>query len=344
MRADRLLSILMLLQTHPRLTARELAERLEVSERTIHRDMEALSAAGVPVIAERGTGGGWLLLDGYRSDLTGLNEAELKALFVSKPAQLLADLGLDKAAEAALIKLLASLPAMSRQDAEFTRRRIHIDGAGWHQRAAEAVPVLPTLQEALWQERKLQLVYTRSDGATVERVVDPLGLVAKASTWYLVGAVEGEARSYRVGRIEQAIMLDQRCERPHNFDLAAFWEQSMVEFKANLPRYPVTVRVDQALVPRLQSSGRYCRIEHVSAPDHQQRVIVSLRFDAAWAACEHLLGFGAQVEILAPAELRASIIGAAQEILAMYVQAGSTDQVELHETIVTDGILSDQTS
>src|SRR5215831_17768904 len=184
MRADRLISIMLLLQVRRQITARELARRLEVSERTIHRDMEALGMAGVPVVAERGTGGGWSLLEGYRTNLTGLTGTEMQALLLAKPSPLLADLGLRQAAEVALLKLLAALPAMSRRAAEYARQRLHVDGAGWHE-AAEAVPFLLPIQEAIWQERKLRLTYQRGDGATVERLVDPLGLVAKGGVWYL---------------------------------------------------------------------------------------------------------------------------------------------------------------
>lgn len=318
MRADRLVSILLLLQQHRRLTARELAGRLEVSERTIHRDMEALGASGIPVVAERGVGGGWALIEGYRTDLTGLNEAEIQALFVAKPARLLADLGLDKAAEAALIKLFAALPVKSRQDAEFTRRHIHIDGAGWHARAAEAVPVLPTLQEAIWQERKLLLSYRRGDGTLVERLVDPLGLVAKGSAWYLIAAVEGTLRNYRVSRVQSATITDAPSSSPPDFDLAAYWEQSVAEFKANLPRYPAVVRCDPALLPRLQSGGHYAKIEAVSDPDDQNCVTVTLRFDAEFEACAFMLSVGPQLEIVQPDALRERVIATAQAIIARY--------------------------
>ncbi|MGH2485956.1 MAG: helix-turn-helix transcriptional regulator, partial [Ktedonobacterales bacterium] len=158
MRADRLLSILLLLQTHRRMTGRELARRLEVSARTIHRDMQALGISGVPVVAERGSGGGWTLLDGYQTNLTGLNEAEIQALFASRSSRLLADLGLRKAGEGALIKLLAALPAMSRQDAEYARQRFYVDASGWA-RPEEAIPHLGTLQDAVWRERRLRFTY-----------------------------------------------------------------------------------------------------------------------------------------------------------------------------------------
>src|SRR5262245_47009140 len=148
MRADRLLSIVLLLQTHGQLTSRTLAERLEVSERTIHRDMEALSFSGIPVIAERGSTGGWSLLGEYRTNLTGLNEAEIQSLFVTQPPKLLADLNLEKAAEGALLKLLAALPAAYRRGAERARQRIYVDVAGWA-RKEEAVPFLSVLQDAI---------------------------------------------------------------------------------------------------------------------------------------------------------------------------------------------------
>ena len=216
MRADRLVSILLLLQVNRRTTARELAKRLEVSERTIHRDMDALCSAGVPVTAERGNGGGWGLMEAYKANLTGLNYSEIQTLFLTKPAQLLSDLGLHQASEGALIKLLAALPAMSRRNAEYARQRIHIDTAGWRN-SPENVASLPVIQEALWQERKLQFIYERADCEPSERIVDPLGLVAKGSTWYLVAAVDGASRTYRVSRIREARLTEQPSYAPGRF-------------------------------------------------------------------------------------------------------------------------------
>ena len=171
-----------------RLTARALAERLEVSERTILRDMEALGMAGVPVTADRGTGGGWGLLQEYRSDLTGLNAAETQALFLVRSSRLLADLGMGRAADAALIKLLASLPVRRRRDVEHTRERLHIDGAGWYQSGRGVSHCLHALsrRRSGWR-RQVQMEYQKADGSTVERLVHPLGLVAKGSVWYSRG-------------------------------------------------------------------------------------------------------------------------------------------------------------
>lgn len=320
MRADRLLSILLLLQVHRRLTARELAKRMEVSERTIHRDMEALSMAGVPVVAGRGTGGGWGLMEAYRTNLTGLNEAEIQAVFLSGPPRLLADLGLDKAAQAALIKLLAALPALSRHNAEEIRQRIYVDAAGWRQ-PGETIPFLPRLQEAIWLERKLRLSYRRGgDGAAVERVVEPLGLVAKGSVWYLVAAVEGEFRSYRVSRVQDATLTDEPFTRPRDFDLAAHWEQSTVEFKANLPRYPATVRADPAIVPRMRQESHYTRLQRVGPPEADGWVTVDILFEEEHSAREYVLSFGPQMEVLEPAALREQVLQAAQDIVARYTR------------------------
>src|SRR5919199_466250 len=171
MRADRLLSIMLLLQIYKRLTARELARRLEVSERTIHRDMEALSTAGVPVTALRGAGGGWALVDGYRTNLTGLNASEVQTLFAGLPERLLADLGLGRDADAAHVKLLAALPPSARGDAEYARRRVHVDVAGWNG-ADERVPHLHTIQEAVWRGRRLFFDYASDCAGAAERLVD----------------------------------------------------------------------------------------------------------------------------------------------------------------------------
>lgn len=317
MRADRLFSIVLLLQSHRLLTARDLARRLEVSERTIHRDMDALSGAGIPVVAERGTGGGWSLLGEYRTNLTGLNEAEIQSLFVTKPARLLADLNLEKAAEGAMLKLLAALPSIYRQGAEYARQRIHVDVTGWN-RSEETVPLLHVLQEAVWHERKLRITYGRGVCDASERLLDPLGLVAKGSVWYLVAAVEGEVRSYRVSGVQSVELLSEHCVRPKDFDLAAFWDQSSAKFRAHLGQYQMKARVRQEIIPRLPYAGRFARIERAGEPDAEGWVEVSLRFDVEEMACEYALSFGTQLEVLEPAALREKVVDAAREIVDFY--------------------------
>jgi predicted DNA-binding transcriptional regulator YafY len=307
MRADRLLSILMLLQIHNRLTARALAERLEVSERTIHRDMEALSSAGVPVVAERGQGGGWSLLDNYQTTLTGLNFEEIQALFLPKPTHVLADLGWTQAFEAALLKLLAALPSANRQRAEAVSQRIHLDPTGWHQ-WEEEMSAFPILQTAIWQERQIHLSYERGDGKLVERLVDPLGLVAKGSVWYLVAAVDEGVRSYRISRVRNATISSSPCTRPANFNLAEYWQRSTAEFQTNLPQYRVKVRVHPEVIPRLRYAGHFARIEQIHSPDADGWIPVSIRFDLEAEACAYVLGFGTQMEVIEPIQLRDRIL------------------------------------
>lgn len=322
MRADRLLSIVLLLQTHGQLTSRLLAERLEVSERTIHRDMEALSLSGIPVFAERGSNGGWSLLGEYRTNLTGLNEAEIQSLFVTQPPKLLADLRLKKASEGALLKLLAALPAMYRQGAEQARRRIHIDTAGWAKQE-EAVPLLPVLQDAIWSERKLRFSYQRGPGCDeVEREVDPLGLVAKGSAWYLVAGVGGEIRSYRISRMSRAEVLDQACVVPADFDLAGYWETSTATFKSALPNYVAKFRVAPEVFPRLRFAGRFARVGDTVDTDENGWLIVNVGFDVEEIACEYALGFGSKLEVLDPRSLREKVIAAARRVLEFYSDRG----------------------
>ena len=316
MRADRLLSILLLLQVHRRITAGELARRLEVSERTIHRDMEALSGAGIPVVADRGVGGGWSLLDEYRTNLTGLNKAEIRALFLGGPERLLADLGLEKASDAALIKLLAALPSASRNDAEYIRQRIYFDITGWH-RPDESVPLLPVIQEAIWQQQKLTINYERGGRCDpVERLVDPLGLVAKGSVWYLVAAVDEEVRSYRVSRIRGAVRSDQSFSRPQAFDLEAYWRQSAAVFTNSLPRFQATLRVSPDILPRLGYAGRFARIEDAGPPGPDGWSEVRMRFQFEHEACEYVLSFGDRIMVIEPDTLREKVIDMARAVIS----------------------------
>jgi predicted DNA-binding transcriptional regulator YafY len=303
-RADRLVSILLLLQNHGRMTSAQLAKRLQVSDRTVHRDMSALGSAGVPVVADRGAGGGWSLMEGYRAKISALNEAEVRALFVGTPASLLHDLHLDRASDDAALKLLSVLPAVTRRAAEVARQRIHIDLAGWKQ-SRDPVPMLPIIQDAVWSARKLRFEYNGR-----ERLADPMGLVAKGSVWYLVAKVEGEIRTYRVSRITNAAVLDEPSESPRDFDLGHYWEQAATEFKEKLPRYEVVIR--GRLEPSMQALIRYGAIDSI------EEDIVKMHFDAEFVAIATLLGFGDAVEVLEPVELREKLAAAAKAVIARY--------------------------
>lgn len=323
MRADRLLSIMLLLQTHRRLTSRQLAEWLEVSQRTIHRDMDALSSAGVPVTAERGQGGGWMLLDGYRTDLTGFNALESQTLFLTRLPQPLIQLGLEEAAEAARLKLLAALPAVARQNAEAARQRLYIDPTGWRQRG-ESAPLLARVQDAVWQNRVLRMEYRGGNGALSERSVHPLGLVAKGSIWYLIAQREGETRTYRLSRIETAEVTDTPADRPADFDLARYWEQSSADFSARLPRYPVTLRVSPELLPAIRHGVGFTRIESVGEPEPDGWTRVLVNFGVEFEAHAFVLRHGNQVEIVDPPDLRDSVVRMARKILDLYDGRGCT--------------------
>jgi predicted DNA-binding transcriptional regulator YafY len=317
MRADRLLSILLLMQAHDRLTSRELARRLEVSERTIHRDMEALGAAGVPVVADRGARGGWRLLGGYRTDLTGLSAAEALAVFVPLPDRLLADLGLKREAGAATAKLLAALPERQRADAAIARERLHIDTSTWRE-PPDAVAAFGTLQEATWRSRRLAVTYRRGDDSVVERTLEPLGLVAKGATWYLVALCDGEARSYRASRFERAELLDEPFERPRDFDLAAFWAGSMADFVATLPTYRLIGRVAPSLLPRLRWAGKFSKLESQDPPGPDGWTRVTVRVQSEDEAVEYALGFGTRFEVLEPVAVRTRVAEEAARTAAFY--------------------------
>jgi predicted DNA-binding transcriptional regulator YafY len=317
MRADRLLSILLLLQGGGRTTARALAQRLECSERTILRDMDALSGAGVPVIAERGVGGGWRLIDGYQTKLTGLTATEIQSLFLARPPKLMADLGLKQAAEAAWLKLQAALPIEMRAQAEFVRQRILVDARGWRD-SAETIASLPRVLEALWRGRRLRFDYATSTSceAASQRIVEPLGLVARGSAWYLVADRDDQRRTYRVSRISGAEVLEEPSRRPLNFDLAEHWERAATEFRDKLPRFYATVVATRDALPRVRYYSR--RVE--AETDDGDHVRLRMRFDAEEEALQFALALGASVEVLEPVALRARVLATAESLVRRYAE------------------------
>ena len=305
MKADRLLSALLLLQAHGRMTGREMSRRLEVSLRTVHRDMEALSMAGVPVYALRGARGGWQLDEGWRTQVPALDEAELLGLLMAQP-RVVGDSTLAGAAESALRKLTAALPTALRERAASIRQRLYVDTTGWRGNA-ENLAMLPIVQDAVSRDRKLSFLYRRA-GENVEaaqRVVDPLGLVAKGSAWYLVAKTPEGFRTYRVSRIEEAAVLDIPAERPPNFDLESHWKSSTDAFRENLPRVHATLR----LAPSAAAWVRRWRMAWAEQgpPDASGWITFAARFDPEDQACFMVLGLGGGAEVIEPPALRARV-------------------------------------
>ena len=297
----------MILQTRGQLTAEELAERLEVSERTVQRDAQALAEAGVPIVSVRGPAGGYRLERGYRTKLTGLDASEAEALFVG-PA---AELGLGRELAAARLKLLASLPAELQDRAGRAARLFHVDTRGWF-REEDRVPHLPVIAGALWRGRRLDMRY-REGTAVVSRRLDPLGLILKAGVWYLLARRRGEERVYRVSRIVSARERAEPGFRPPDFDLAAAWVDRSKAFERSRPSVEVTVRV-------LRGQVRYLRGARIVEDGERPTVIA--RFDGLDHAFRTVMGYAPQVEVLAPQELREQVAAAAAETAALYAAGG----------------------
>lgn len=325
MRADRLLSLLMLLQVRGQMTASELAEELEVSARTIYRDLDALSAAGIPVYAQRGPGGGCALLEHYRTNLTGLKEGEVRALFSLAVSGLLADLGVQEASESARRKLLAALPIPFQQDAQRVQKRLYLDASGWFQ-PEEPVPYLRLVQDAVWQSRRLRMRYRTADGTWIKQLVDPYGLVAKAGVWYVVAAAGGQIRVYRVSRVQEAALAEGTFERPASFDLASFWREWAAAFEKKLGQYGVTLRVAPQAGPALVAAlgeGVYDLLTRADPVDEAGRQVIHLTFASVEDAARQLLGLGQLVEVIAPDELRERMRKMARRVAALYAGRGS---------------------
>jgi len=268
----------------------------------VHRDMDALSAAGVPVFALRGSRGGWQLDEGWRTQVPGLDEAELRALLMAQP-RMVGDARLASAAESAIGKLMASLPAAMRHQAASIRQRLHVDTTAWRG-APDNLSMLPVVQDAVSRDRKLAIRYNRSEREQVDRTVDPLGLVAKGSTWYLVAGTPDGLRTYRVSRITHASLLDAPCVRPLNFDLAEYWKSSTARFQETLPRYDAIVRVEPQAARWLKMSRMPGTVEEMPESSADGWITLRIRFDCEDDACAVVLGLSTRAEVKEPAALR----------------------------------------
>lgn len=303
MKSDRLLSVLLLLQAKGRATERELAEQLEVSQRTIHRDLEALSAARVPVVALRGSLGGWELEKGWRTQVPGLDEAELHALLMAQP-RAVGHPRLAAAAESALNKLMAALPGPMRAQAAAMRERLHVDATGWRE-TGEDLSMLAVVQDAVARERKLAFDYTKADGEKAPRTVDPLGLVAKGLSWYLVARAAHGIRTYRVSRMQAVTALASGFDRPPRFDLAEYWKKSTAEFNQQRRRYAATLSLTADAARKLQGWFATTLVPgSMRVEDSGDWITLRAEFEAEAEARFIVLGFGSRVRVVAPTELQ----------------------------------------
>ncbi|NJD29451.1 MAG: WYL domain-containing protein [Chloroflexi bacterium] len=319
MRASRLVQLLLLLQARGGQTAEALARELEVSVRTVLRDVDALSASGVPIYAERGPGGGIRLVEGYRTRLTGMTADEAEALFLSGIPGPAAELGLGTVVAAAQLKVMAALPAELRSRASRLVERFHLDAGPWFQ-GTEPVPHLATVAEAVWAARVLEMGYRRDD-ETVIRTVEPIGIVLKAGIWYLVARIEGQMRTYRVSRIETARVLDQPFDRPPDFDLATWWAESRAAFEREVPRISIVVRVPSEDMWRLADvvGNRVVReAVGIGPPDAHGRQVLRIVVEWPAEAAGRFVAAAPAVEVLEPTRLRDELLAVARAAVESY--------------------------
>ncbi|MFR9749705.1 helix-turn-helix transcriptional regulator [Nocardia sp. 004] len=320
MRASRLVRLLLLLQTRGRLTAPELARELEVSVRTVHRDIEALSAAGVPVYTELGRAGGVRLVDGYRTRLTGMTVEEADAVLLAGLPSAAGDLGLGTVLATAQLKVLAALPPELRGRATRVAERVHVDAPGWFHRPDET-PALAFIVDALWRDSRLRVRYERKD-TTVERLLDPLGLVLKAGTWYLVARSGSALRSYRVGRILAAEPTGETFVRPEDFDLRAYWADSADDFARSMLRVRARCRIAATHLGLLRLLNDPAAVAEAlasaGAPDAEGWVEVVVPSESYEVLTHSILALGEFVEVLEPPQLRARFAATAAAMYTRY--------------------------
>ncbi|MFH8447518.1 helix-turn-helix transcriptional regulator [Streptomyces sp. NPDC018026] len=322
MRAARLIKMVLLLQSRPAMTAAELARELEVSERTVTRDAQALSEAGVPVYAERGRAGGYRLIGGYRTRLTGLARGEAEALFLSGVPGALREMGLEDAASAARLKVSAALLPSLRDASRTAAQRFHLDAPNWF-REPETPELLPAVADAVWDDRRVAARYRRGTDVVV-RELEPYGLVLKAGVWYLCARVAGDGpfRVYRIDRFTTVEAGEERFVRDEGFDLPAFWAERAEQFARSILRAEVVVRLSERGVRGLPHavdalSAREA-LEAAGAPDADGWVTVALPVESEEVAHAQLRALGPEVEVVGPAALRERFARDARRLAGLY--------------------------
>jgi predicted DNA-binding transcriptional regulator YafY len=324
MRASRLLTIQMLLETGGRMSAQALADALEVSVRTLYRDVDQLAAAGVPIYAERGRNGGFQLMQGWTTRLTGFTAAEAQAVFMTGLAGPAAQLGLGDEVADAQLKLLAALPVAQRGDAQRLQSRFHLDTLDWY-RAVEPTPYLAEVASAVWASHQLQVDYESWRGE-VRRTLHPLGLVLKAGAWYLVAGVDGAPRTYRIANIRALRVLDARSERPRRFDLAAYWVDAMQRFEHDLYAGKATVLATPAglrELAKLSAALARAVTGRRGSPDKDGRTRLVIPIETVAQAAAQLLPLAPEVVAVAPPALVDAIAARLRQIVRSYASAKS---------------------
>ncbi len=313
MRADRLLALMLLLQTRGKMTAQALAEELGVSRRTILRDVEALSFAGIPVYSEGGHGGGIALDEHYRTTLTGLNTTEVQSLFVANNDRVLQDVGLGDAAEHLLLKLLAALPQAHHSTADHIRQRLMIDPTWWWHDASTP-PFWDDLQRAVYDDRLIETTYENFDGEVVERVLAPYSLICKSSLWYLLAERDEEFRIYRVDRFHGVRVRDQSFSRCPDFDLPTYWQTRLQSFVSAFSGYHCTLRIDSERLSLIKwlMPGRW---ELLPESDEKGWLTVRLMMDSEVLARMLVFGLAGSVDVIEPPDLAASVVAQARKLL-----------------------------
>ncbi|SCH70744.1 MULTISPECIES: helix-turn-helix transcriptional regulator [unclassified Romboutsia] len=311
MKADRLISILMLLQIHKQLTASDLAKRLEVSVRTIYRDIDSLSSLGIPIFTNRGTNGGIRLLGDYKTNLTGINKNELYSLFLPSGNKILEDLGIEKLKDSTMLKILENSSIDQIKEIENIQNYIYIDMHTWSKSPITTNKyVLGILQKGIWNHNILKMIYRKID-ETKEVILKPFGLVCKRGTWYVIGENNDIIKTYKVSSIESVILNKEKFDRPKCFNLENYWKCSTTKFKNLIPKYNFTFKVNPSIINHIKSRPFITILK-------ENNNYIDISFDSLFQGIEFAFGYGKDIEIIHPIEAIDEIKRKALDIINLY--------------------------
>ncbi|WP_315117190.1 YafY family protein [uncultured Clostridium sp.] len=317
MRADRLISIIMLLQIHKKLTASELSKKLEVSVRTIYRDIDTLSGIGVPIVSDKGINGGIRLLGDYKTSITGINENELFSLFIPTGDKILEDLGVENLKNSTILKILGNSSPNQVKEFENIQNYIYIDMYTWNETNISVnTDILSVLQNAIWNSKSLKILY-RKINETKEVVLNPLGLVCKRGIWYLVAVNNEIIKTYKVTSIESALLMDDRFIRPYDFNLKSYWRNSISNFKSLIPKHTFTFKVSPYILNHIKER-QFITISETMVKKNE--IYLNIEFDAIWQGIEFAFGYGKDIEIIEPIDAISEMKKKALEVIDLYLK------------------------